>query len=104
MAPAAMLLARIVAAAISFAVMAPATILSAVILRCVSDPPSMVLCESCGVPLASLMAKTRDCSLPTMISRSTDKVPVVMRLAESSRILASVMDASAICAVPTAPC
>ena len=55
MAPAAILFARMVAAAISFDVMAPATMRSAVMLRCVSEPPSMVDCDSCGVPLASLM-------------------------------------------------
>ena len=54
-APAAMLLARIVAEAISLAVMAPATMRSAVMLLCVKEPPSMVDCDSCGVPLASLM-------------------------------------------------
>ena len=37
------------------AVIAPATIRSAVILRWVSAPPSMVVCESCAVPLASLI-------------------------------------------------
>ena len=54
-APAAMLLARIVAEAISFAVIAPATMRSAEMLRSVSEPPSMVVWESCGVPLAALI-------------------------------------------------
>ena len=54
-APAAMLLARIVAEAISFAVIAPAAMRSAEMLRSVSEPPSMVAWESCGVPLAALI-------------------------------------------------
>lgn len=33
----------------------PATMRSAVILLCVSEPPSIVFCESCGVPFASLI-------------------------------------------------
>ena len=50
-----------------------------------------------------MMVYTMDCSLPTMIRRSTDRVPVVIRLADSSTIFASVIEPSAICMVPTAP-
>lgn len=49
-APAAMLLARMAAAAISLVVM----------VRSVREPPSMVVCDNYGVPFASLIANTMD--------------------------------------------
>ena len=50
-----------------------------------------------------LIANTSDCVEPEIISRSTESTPAVMRLADRFTIFASVIDPSAICAVPMAP-
>ena len=96
-------------AAISLAVMLLAAILSAVTERATRTEPEMALwyssCESCSAVSPSsvaLMATNRP-SGPLSSSLSTESVPALITSALSDTILASVIEPSAICAVPTAP-